>query len=157
MPKPTEYDKTHMRNMAAIGTRIDRIFKRAAEEAAKIGVSIKKTLPEDRIFSFDDYPETRKQIERLMTALQESMETTIVSGVRSAWTLSNNKNNALVSRIFGDRAGDLSKEQYRRYFSTNGTALDAFLGRKEQGLNLSDRVWRYTNAFKHEIELGLDL
>lgn len=157
MPKPTEYDKTHLRNMAAIGTRIDRIFKKAAEEAAKIGVSIKKTLPEDRIFSFDDYPETRKQIERLMTALQESMETTIVSGVRSAWTLSNNKNNALVSRIFGDRVGDLSKEQYRRYFSTNGAALDAFLGRKEQGLNLSDRVWRYTNAFKHEIELGLDL
>ena len=157
MPKPTDYDKTHLRNMAAIGTRIDRIFKKAAEEAAKIGVSIKKTLPEDRIFSFDDYPATQKQIERLMTALQESMETTIVSGVRSAWTLSNNKNNALVSRIFGDRVGDLSKEQYRRYFSTNGAALDAFLGRKEQGLNLSDRVWRYTNAFKHEIELGLDL
>lgn len=157
MPKPTDYDKTHLRNMAAIGTRIDRIFKKAAEEAAKIGVSIKTTLPEDRIFSFDDYPATKKQIERLMTALQESMETTIVSGVRSAWTLSNNKNNALVSRIFGDRVGELSKEQYRRYFSTNGAALDAFLQRKAQGLNLSDRVWRYTESFKREIELGLDL
>lgn len=157
MPKPTDYDKTHLRNMAAIGTRIDRIFKKAAEEAAKIGVSIKTTLPEDRIFSFDDYPATKKQIERLMTALQESMETTIVSGVRSAWTLSNNKNNVLVSRIFGDRVGDLSKEQYRRYFSTNGAALDAFLQRKAQGLNLSDRVWRYTESFKREIELGLDL
>ena len=157
MPKPTDYDKTHLRNMAAIGTRIDRIFKKAAEEAAKIGVSIKSPLPEDRIFSFDDYPETKKQIERLMTALQESMETTIVNGVRSSWTLSNNKNNALVSRIFGDRVGDLSKEQYRRYFSTNGDALDAFMQRKEQGLNLSDRVWRYTTEFKREIELGLDL
>lgn len=157
MPKPTDYDKTHLRNMAAIGTRIDRIFKKAAEEAAKIGVSIKSPLPEDRIFSFDDYPATKKQIERLMTALQESMETTIVSGVRSAWTLSNNKNNALVSRIFGDRVGELSKEQYRRYFSTNGAALDAFLQRKAQGLNLSDRVWRYAESFKREIELGLDL
>lgn len=157
MPKPTDYDKTHLRNMAAIGTRIDRIFKKAAEEAAKIGVSIKTTLPEDRIFSFDDYPATQKQIERLMTALQQSMETTIVSGVRSAWTLSNNKNNALVSRIFGDRVGDLSKEQYRRYFSTNGAALEAFLQRQAQGLNLSDRVWRYTTEFKREIELGLDL
>lgn len=27
----------------------------------------------------------------------------------------------------------------------------------EQGLNLSDRVWRYATAFKREIELGLDL
>lgn len=157
MPKPTDYDKTHLRNMAAIGTRIDRIFKKATEEAAKIGVSIKAALPDDRIFSFADFPETKKQIERLLTALQQSMETTIVNGVRSAWTLSNNKNNALVSRIFGDRVGNLSKEQYRRYFSTNGDALDAFLQRKEQGLNLSDRVWRYTTAFKREIELGLDL
>lgn len=156
MPKPTDYDKTHLRNMAAIGTRIDRIFKKAAEEAAKIGVSI-KDLPEDRIFTFDDYPATQKQIERLMTALQQSMETTIVNGVRSSWTLSNNKNNALVSRIFGDRVGDLSKEQYKRYFSTNGAALETFLQRKEQGLSLSDRVWRYTTAFKREIELGLDL
>lgn len=157
MPKPTDYDKTHLRNMAAIGTRIDRIFKKATEEAAKIGVSIKAALPDDRIFSFADFPETKKQIERLLTALQQSMETTIVNGVRSAWTLSNNKNNALVSRILGDRVGDLSKEQYRRYFSTNGDALDAFLQRKEQGLNLSDRVWRYTTEFKREIELGLDL
>lgn len=157
MPKPTDYDKTHLRNMAAIGTRIDRIFKKAAEEAAKIGVSIKTPLPEDRIFSFDDYPATKKQIERLMTALQESMETTIVSGVRSAWTLSNNKNNALVSRIFGDRIKDLSKEQYRRYFNNNAAALEAFLQRKNNGLNLSDRVWRYTDAFRSEIELGLDL
>lgn len=157
MPKPTDYDKTHRRNLAAIGTRIDRIFKKAAEEAAKIGVSIKAALPEDKIFSFDDYPATQKQIERLMKALQESMETTIANGVRSAWTLSNNKNNALVSRIFGDRVGDLSKEQYRRYFSTNGAALDAFLARKERGMNLSDRVWRYADAFKREIELGLDL
>ena len=143
--------------MAAIGTRIDRIFKKAAEEVAKIGGSIKTPLPEDRIFSFDDFPATQKQIERLMTALQQSMEMTIVSGVRSAWTLSNNKNNALVSRIFGDRAKDLTKEQYRRYFSTNAPALEAFLQRKSQGLNLSDQVWRYTERFKNEIELALDL
>lgn len=157
MPKPTDYDKTHLRNMAAIGTRIDRIFKKAAEEAAKIGVSMKATLPEDRIFSFDDYPQTKKQIDRLMTALQESMETTIVNGVRSEWTLSNNKNNALASRIFGDNLGKLSKEQYKRYYSTNGNALDAFIKRKENGLTLSDRVWKYTDAFKKEIEFGLDL
>lgn len=157
MPKPTDYDKTHRRNMAAIGTRIDRLFKKATEEAAKIGVSIKATLPNDRIFSFADYPETKKQIDRLLAALQESMETAIVSGVRSAWMLSNNKNNALVHRIFGDNVTSLSKEQYRRYFSTNMDALEAFIQRKEAGLNLSDRVWKYTDAFKREIELGLDL
>lgn len=157
MPKPTEYDKTHLRNMAAIGTRIDRIFKKAAEEAAKIGASIKTPLPEDRIFSFDDFPATQKQIDRLLQALKDSMEVTIVNGVESAWTLSNNKNNALVARIFGEDAHKLPKEQYRRYFSTNGAALDAFKQRQVQGLNLSDRVWKYTDLFKKEIELALDL
>ena len=157
MPKPTDYDKTHLRNMAAIGTRIDRIFKKAAEEAAKIGASIKAPLPEDRIFSFDDFPATKKQIERLLQALKDSMEVTIVNGVESAWTLSNNKNNALVARIFGDKAKDMPEEQYRRYFSTNGAALNAFLQRQVQGLNLSDRVWKYTDLFKREIELALDL
>ena len=157
MPKPTDYDKTHLRNMAAIGTRIDRIFKKATEEAAKIGASIKAPLPEDRIFSFDDFPATKKQIERLLQALKDSMEVTIVNGVESAWTLSNNKNNALVARIFGEDAHKLTKEQYRRYFSTNGAALDAFLQRQVQGLHLSDRVWKYTDLFKREIELALDL
>lgn len=157
MPKPSEYDKTHRRNMAAIGTRIDRIFKKAAEEAAKIGINIKSPLPEDRIFSFDDYPETQKQIDRLMAALKESMETAITSGVRSGWTLANNKNNALCDRVFGDRVGNLTKEQYKRYYSNNEDALQAFLQRQTKGLNLSDRVWKYTQGFKREIELGLDL
>ncbi|MGN0237593.1 MAG: hypothetical protein ACI4AK_05860 [Lepagella sp.] len=157
MAKPTDYDKTHRRNMAAIGTRIDRIFKKAAEEAAKIGVNIKSPLSEDRIFSFDDYPETGKQIKRLLAALQDSMDVVIANGVRSGWNLANNKNDALCHRVFGDNVGKLTKEQYKRYFSTNGEALDAFLQRKTNGLNLSDRVWRYTQSFKREIELGLDL
>jgi hypothetical protein len=155
MPKPSEYDKTHLRNMAAMGTRIDRIFKKATEEAAKIGVSIKDIDP-DKIFSFDDYPETKKQIERLLTALKETTEKTIVNGVRSAWTLSNNKNDAMAEKVFGRDADKLPPEVRMKYFNNNESALQAFLARQQNGLNLSDRVWKYTNAFKQEIELGLD-
>ncbi|WP_195393029.1 toxin glutamine deamidase domain-containing protein [Parabacteroides distasonis] len=53
--------------------------------------------------------------------------------------------------------GKLSQAQYRRYFSTNDEAREAFIQRKTNGLNLSDRVWNYTNQFKEEIELGLDV
>lgn len=157
MPKPTDYDKTHLRNMAAIGTRIDRLFKKATEEAAKIGVSIKTPLPEDRIFSFDDYPQTQKQIERLLEALRQSTEMTIADGVRREWRLSNAKNNTMVTDLFGERVSKMSDEQKSRYFTDNADALEAFLQRKTKGLNLSDRVWKYTDAFKTEIEMGLDL
>ena len=53
--------------------------------------------------------------------------------------------------------GKLSQAQYRRYFSTNDEAREAFIQRKTNGLKLSDRVWNYTNQFKEEIELGLDV
>ena len=157
MSKPRDYDKMHLQNLSVIRRKIESIFKKAAEEAAKIGVSIRQPLKDNRIFNFDDYPETQKLVDKLLESLHKSMEITIVNGVRSSWTLSNNKNSALASRVFGKHVKDLSKEQYRRYFSTNGAALDAFLKRKEKGLNLSDRVWKYTGAFKNEIELGLDL
>lgn len=156
MPSPTDYDKTHLRNITAICTRIDRIFKKAAEEAALIGVSV-KDAPGDRIFSFDDYPQTRKQADRLVEALHSSLETAVVNGIRGAWALSNGKNDALVRRVFGTKADDMSEAQRRRYFSNNAQALEAFLARKAQGLGLSDRVWRYTDAFKSEIEMGIDL
>ena len=80
-----------------------------------------------------------------------------MNGIRSEWTLANNKNSELARQVFGDNVGKLTQEQYRRYFSTNDSAREAFEKRKVNGLNLSDRVWRYTDQFKAEIELGLDV
>lgn len=157
MPQPNNnYDQKHLRNIAVICARIDRIFNKAADEAALIGATIKDDLG-DRIFSFSDYPQTRKQIDALTEELYASLETTIVNGINSAWALSNGKNDDLVRRVFGRKADDLPEAQRRRYFNNNAQALEAFLARKTQGLGLSDRVWRYTDAFKNEIELGLDL
>lgn len=157
MAEKIDYDKTHRQNLSVVAVHIDKIFKEAAQEAAKIGVSLHKTLPDGKIFSFADYPETKKQIDRLIEDLKQNLTTITVNGIRSAWTLSNNKNNALSRRIFGDNVGKLSQIQYRRYFTNNAQALDAFIARKTNGLNLSDRVWKYTDEFKHEIELGLDI
>ena len=45
----------------------------------------------------------------------------------------------------------------RKYYNTNDKACKAFTERKIGGLKLSDRVWRYTEQFKTEIEMGIDL
>lgn len=111
-----------------------------------------------RLFSFSDYPSTRRKIEKLLSDLQAGITAVIVDGIRSEWTLSNEKNDELARQVFGGEGADkLTKEQERRYFGRGGEARDAFIKRKEGGLGLSDRVWRYTNQFKDEIELGLDL
>ena len=59
--------------------------------------------------------------------------------------------------LFRKNKGKLTQEQYHRYYSTNEAARDAFIARKQNGLGLSDRVWRYTDEFKEEMEMGLDL
>ena len=151
-----KYDKKHLQDLQTIGKRIERIFIEATKEAARIGARIDQIDPE-RLFSFDDYPSTKKEIDKLLSELASSVEVAIVNAVESAWTLANNKNNELCNTVFGDNVAKLSQDQYRRYYSTNHDAMVAFRDRKERGLNLSDRVWRYTDTFKREIELGLDV
>ena len=148
MARLNKWERQHLKDLSALDKRIKQIYEAAIKEAARIGATISDFNP-DRLFSFNDYPITRKRIEKLSAA--------IVNGINSAWTLSNNKNNELARQVFGDNVGKLSQAQYRRYFSTNDEAREAFIQRKTNGLNLSDRVWNYTNQFKEEIELGLDV
>lgn len=151
-----KHDKKHLRNLASYAARVDAIYKTATKEAAKLGTSI-DVFDSSKPFSFADYPMTKKRIENLLADLRNSLSVTIVSGVKSEWTLANNKNDELSRRVFGSNVGNLSQREYRKYFTNNDTALEAFTERKTNGLNLSDRVWNYTDQFKNEIELGLDV
>ena len=151
-----KYDAVHQRNLRRYQKQIDKIYDTAVKEAALIA-GLVHGLGDDKLFSFSDYPLTQRRITDLLNMLAREIEVAIVNGVRSEWTLANNKNNALCDRVFGDHKASLTKEEQRRYYSNNDRALKAFMERKESGLSLSDRVWRYTDLFKHEIELGIDV
>ena len=151
-----DWDGQNRANIDKYTRQIKSLFNSIAGEAALIGSSVDTVNP-DRLFTFADYPKTKQRADKLISNLQNDLNTIIVNGVRSSWTLSNNKNNELARQVFGNNIGKLSKAEYRRYFSNNGVALDQFINRKENGLNLSDRVWRYSQQFKKEIEMGLDI
>ncbi|MDR0711133.1 MAG: hypothetical protein LBF67_02140 [Prevotellaceae bacterium] len=157
MAKPSnKYDRQHLLNLGLTERQVTAIFDAAVKEAAAIGTSVYDFSPE-KPFSFADYPNTRARIDKVVKDLKKRVEATVVNGVRSEWTLANNKNNALCDLVFGGNKDKLTKEQERKYYSNNSKALEAFLGRKTAGLSLSDRVWRYADKFKEEIEMGLDL
>ena len=150
-----EYDKQHLRNIARIERMVEALFQAAATDAANLSTVIGELG--DTAFSWDDYPLAHAKINDIIARLNSEVEAAIVNGVRSEWTLSNNKNNELCRQVFGSLATALPAHLARRYFSTNESARDAFLARRENGLNLSDNVWRYTNQFKGEIEMALDI
>ncbi len=41
--------------------------------------------------------------------------------------------------------------------TTNEAARQAFKERQENGLNLLQKVWKYSDQFKVELEMGLDV
>ena len=151
-----KWETQHRRNLSAYERQITDIFRAAVSEAAALTPLLGGYDP-DKPFKFSDYPITRQRVERLLNGLKNGVYGVIANGVRSEWTLSNNKNSELCNQVFGENVKSLTEEQYRRYYSTNPKAEEAFLARREQGLDLSDRVWRYTNQFKEEIEMGLEM
>ena len=154
--KQNKYDLRHKRNIKVYELQMDAIYREAIREAIAISGTVGEIKP-DTLFSFDDYPITRRRVESLLSGLKSRMEAVVLNGIQAEWTLANNKNSELANRVFGKNVGRLSQSQYRRYYSTNDAARQAFQQRKVGGMNLSQRVWRYTEQFKEEIELGLDV
>lgn len=149
-----DFEALHRLHMQNYERLITKAYDRAIYEAVAIAVTLPKGKPSEELFSFDKHPASKKRVEAMMSGLQGRMQGIIEQGMRAEWTLANNKTDALVKRVFGKKLND---EVKHRLLSNNEDAREAFIQRKEKGLGLSDRVWRYTEQFKSEIEMGLDI
>lgn len=141
--------------MAAVQRAIDELFKELSREAALIASVV--SADGGKPFSFDDYPMTKQRVDRLLRDMRNGVQTVVLDGIDLGWQLGNDKNDALADEYFGVNVSELSPEQQRRYYTNNAEAQAAFKTRRENGLNLSDRVWRYSDQFKDEIEMGIDI
>ena len=148
-----KYDKSHLSHLNRYEKQITDLFATAVDEAAKISMVVQGV--NDKPFSWNDFPLAKKKADKLIEKLQGDIQIAIVNGIRNEWSLSNIKNDALCNSVFKDLT--LPTKQSKKYYNNNAEALEQFIARKNTGLNLSDRVWNYTQQFKQEIELALDL
>lgn len=156
MPDINPYDAKSAKQVAATEKKIDKLYRDIISEVAAIGASL-PDFDASKPFKFADYPTIRERVDKLLTGLRNAVRKTITSGIDLQWALANEKNDELVRSVFGKSADKLTDEQKSRYFSTNDAARQAFLKRQRNGLNLSDRVWKYTDQYREEIEMTLDL
>ena len=156
MPKKLTYEQKHLRNLLRLEKRIDKLFQEAAARVAHLSESVEGFSADD-VFTFDKYPYLRNRANKLVAELNNAVETTIFDGVRLEWDLANEKNDSLARSVLGSAVEHLDGTTHRRYFATNAGACEAFLARRERGLNLSERVWNLSKQFKEEMEMGLDL
>lgn len=113
-------------------------------------------LEEGKPFSFSEYG-LSDEVTPLFRSMYSSTYQAIREGIGKEWLMANENNDALVKSIFG--ANSIEDHHFAKFFMRNMEAMDAFFARKtgDEGLDLSQKVWRYTGMYKSELEMSLDL
>lgn len=147
------FDAKHYIRTERYAKQVAKLYQTAADEFASLAGKV--SLPADGTFNFDDFPKAKKQAHGIVTRLAGKIEAVIIAGQRSEWLAATYKNDAFLGSIL--RTSKLTKEEAEQYQARNLEALNAFQKRKENGLNLSQRVWKYAGEFKDAMELGIDI
>lgn len=147
------FDAQHYARTTRYARQVERLYNTACSEIAAAAGRI--DIPEDGVFSFDDFPATRRQAQGILNRLAKRVEAVIETGTRTEWQAACDKSDTFLSSIL--RTSRLSPEEAAQYQARNLEALQAFQQRKAGGLGLSQRVWKYTEEFKTAVELGIDV
>ena len=149
-----EWENEYIARINLYTRKVQQLYLLAVREAVKIGVSI-SDYDDKQPFTFDAYPQTKSRIAKVIDRLYKEMVVTIEEATKNEWLEACRKNDELVDFVASSTR--LTKAQIVKYYGRNLDALAAFQKRKDNGLNLSDRIWRYTDQFRQEIEMGLDI
>ncbi len=114
-------------------------------------------IDEKKQFRFSDYPEISNKVNEALRGLYSRVYAEIRGDAEKEFAYSNNNNDDLVKALFGKRS--IEDNHFAKYFQRNKEAMNAFFERKskDEGLNLSQRVWKYEGQFREELEMALDL
>lgn len=149
------YDKKHKENLAKRARKVQQLYDAAIKRIAQAAAPSLFDADQKKEFHFEDFPALKKEMEALMQDLGSSLQANIEDGDQESWTLSNTKNDAMVDSIIGKKK--LPAKTVKAWKHPHLEALNAFIARKEAGMNLSRRVWNLTQQFKSEMELALEL
>lgn len=149
------YDKKHKENLAKRARKVQQLYDAAIKRIAQAAAPSLFDADPKKEFHFEDFPALKKEMEALMQDLGSSLQANIEDGDQESWTLSNTKNDAMVDSIIGKKK--LPAKTVKAWKHPYLEALNAFIARKEAGMNLSRRVWNLTQQFKSEMELALEL
>lgn len=148
------YERKNIKYADTLDRLIKSIYEGYEAELASIYGTI-NNFNESKPFRFSDYPQTASRIKKVIEGIASKTEIAIIASTTSAWGLANVKNDTFVDSVFNGRLE--ANKIPTQYNSRNLDALQAFQSRKTQGMNLSKKVWNYTQQHKAEIELAFDV
>lgn len=147
------WDMRHYRETEAYAQAVQSLYDKATLAITRAAARGK--IDPDTPFSFDMYPSVQKEMQRITEQLAERVTVVIETGSKKQWLFACDKNDTFISSIMD--TSKLSKSRLKKMQDRNLDALAAFQGRKVDGMNLSQRVWKYVGQFKDQLENALDV
>ena len=147
------YDVAHYRQTEQYVKAVEALFDRATTEIAR--AAAKGTYDPEKPFIFADYPGVKSVMQSVTQQLANRMVTVVESGSKKQWLFACDKNDGFISSIMDTTK--LSKARLKKMQDRNLDALSSFQGRKVEGMNLSQRVWKYIDQYKAQLESALDV
>lgn len=147
------YDAAHYRQTEQYVKAVEALFDRATTEIAR--AAAKGTYDPEKPFIFADYPGVKSVMQSVTQQLANRMVTVVESGSKKQWLFACDKNDGFISSIMDTTK--LSKARLKKMQDRNLDALSSFQGRKVEGMNLSQRVWKYIDQYKAQLESALDV
>lgn len=151
IPNQRKANLEHKKRVEQYAALIQQIYDKIAQESARLA-SLADADP-DRPFSFADYSLTREAIKKLRSQLMNDVRGIIMSGTSAEWKESNLVQDLVAKRVLTAYTGtNKHGDEFSRYFQTNPESLKAFQQRKDEGMDLSTRVWNLSEQYKTELE-----
>ncbi len=132
---------------------VSRYYTAAVE--ALLDLAATADMKPDEVFHFSDHRRMSVKATNILRGLYSAVYQEIRRGVRAEWEYANLSADAMITSLFGK--GVMEDNHFARWFARNQEAMDSFFSRKDAhgGLNLSQKVWKYTGQLKEEMELAL--
>lgn len=131
--------------------RVQSCYDLAVTKLLDLAAQVKSQYG-DKAFRFSDNPRIQNETTQVIRQLYTQVYAQIKSGVETEWELANASCDALVGSCFNWKNSE--EHFFARLFERNRQAMEQFFQRKSVmgGLNLSQKVWKYTSDLRTEME-----
>lgn len=145
--------RAHSIRLAGYADRVQSVYDTLNREVAN--AVVRSGYDGTEPFRFSDYPQTKKKIEEVQAAFVRDLRSVIYSGTSEEWKQSNLVQDLLADNVLKFYGAKKKGKKHRVYYQTNSDALKAFQQRKDDGLNLSQKLWNQSKGYKEEMEFAI--
>ena len=150
----------HYKRLAKYNARIEKLLNQAIANATGI-VSRHGVEASDKPFSFSDDRQVKAEADKIMKELSREITALTQQAEGEEWKRAYEQSVGYIGELYkvALQSKYLQDEYAERLVgmkARNLDALGAFQKRKIGGMNLSGRIWEYTEDFQRQMEVSID-